>query len=126
MRKIKTLPLPVEPAQEPEESWRVIEVPIWKGHLFIHVGSDESFRVRLGEAGYDPDRIDDFEKSDEVQAITVRDESKCIIHAKRPLEPPVLVHELLHAALSIMRARHCEDEEALCYTLEYLYKEATK
>ena len=42
------------------------------------------------------------------------------------LAPETLVHELLHAALMLMRSRNCEDEEALCYTLEYLYKEATK
>lgn len=129
MKKIKTLPLPVEPAQEPEESWRVIDVQLLKCQLFIYVGPHDKFLDRLRDDCKFPDSVikeisEAFEEDDE--ATTCFCHGNTAIWSAKPMQQSVLVHELFHAAVSMVRSRHLTDDEAVAYTLEYLYKEATK
>lgn len=132
MKKIKTLPLPVEPAQEPDESWRSIHVPVWKSNLFLYVGPIDRFYEHLEKDCMWPEdevnrmRAKHKEDATYLTASSFGLDGDVAIWSPTKLAPETLVHELLHAALMLMRSRNCEDEEALCYTLEYLYKEATK
>lgn len=132
MKKIKTLPLPVEPAQEPEESWRVIDIPIWKGKLFIYVGPYEKFFDRLLEGGWPKESVDElrkerpYDENNEALTVNVKGSGQIAIWCEEPISKPTLVHELCHAVHMLFRSRECEDEEAFCYTLEYLFREATK
>lgn len=132
MKKIKTLPLPVE-AAEPEESWRVIDIPVWKSQTFIYVGPFDRFLDRLkNDAGWTDAKIKEIkEETDKVEdgdghAYTVWSGGATAIWSPYKMEPEVLVHELYHAVVALMRSRMVEDDEAFAYTLEYLYKEATK
>ena len=113
---------------KPAESWRVIDVPIWKCQVAIIVGSLDFLKRTLRDSKWDmtvfpPDS--DFAKA---EAMTIHNggNGSVVIYSRNPINTPVLVHELFHATIAIMRANEVNDDEAVAYTMEYLYKEATK
>lgn len=114
--------------QKPAEYWRVIDVPIWKCQVAIIVGSLDFLKNTLRDSkwdmtGFPPDS--DFAKA---EAMTIHNggNGSVVIYSRNPFQTPVLVHELFHAAVEIARNREVNSDEAVAYTLEYLYKEATK
>ena len=115
------------PTKKPAESWRVISVPIWNCDVLVYCGPWDSFLKRLKEAGVDPDNIVANKPHDWNTATTYsRRDGTNIIYSANPMKPAALIHELVHVVHGIMRAKGVSDEEAFAYTLEYLYKEATK
>ena len=120
--------------QKPAESWRVIDVPIWKCDVLIYCGPWESFLKKLKEIGVDDDAVEDVRRDPprcKAAACTYRLKNgggAQAIYAPKKIPTETLIHELYHVTYGILDARGVckDDEEAFAYTLDYLYKEATK
>lgn len=112
---------------KPAEFWRIIEVPIWDVKVFVYCGPWKSFIERLENSGIEPDNILSNKPHDFNIATTYsRKDGMNVVYSAKPLQPHQLVHELAHATRGIMLAKNVDDDEAFAYTIEYLYKEATK
>ena len=123
-----------KPPKKPAESWRVISVPIWNCDVLVYCGPWDSFLKRLKEAGVDDEALAEVREdppSNRILARTYRLKngggSQAVYSAKK-MSTPTLVHELYHVTYGILDAKGVlkDDEEAFAYTLEWLYKEATK
>ena len=123
-----------KPPKKPAESWRVISVPIWACDILIYCGPWDSFFKRLKEEGVDDDGVADVRcdpPSRRVIARTYRLKDgggSQAIYAPRKIPTATLIHELYHVTYGILDASGVlkDDEEAFAYTLDWLYKEATK
>ena len=116
-----------KPPKKPAESWRVISVPIWKAQVFVYCGPYEKLLERVAEAGLDASKMPDKTDVQSMEACAIRTMNDAIVWSREPMQLPLLVHELVHATIMILDARGCSDDtEAVAYTMEFLYKEATK
>lgn len=120
--------------QKPAESWRVIKVPIWSSDVLIYCGPWGSFLKRLKEAGVDDEGVADVRGDPPNSRIIARTYrlkdggGSQAVYSPKDIQTVTLVHELYHVTYGILDAKGVlkDDEEAFAYTLEYLYKEATK
>lgn len=98
---------------------QILEIPMFKSKIYYYKGKFSDFEKLLNIEGYSIDpHVGDAEglcfDFDGVQAIWISSEASI----------PVKVHECLHAVLNICTnyGFNKEDDELLCYMLEYLIK----
>ena len=111
--------------QGPRTFW--IHVPIWNANLYVYVGGDFSeFREWCcGNTPFPEGRIyNDMFRPEGANATTYFWQGDAVVYAPVPVKRSVLVHELLHFALQLLRRLGVEetDDEVRCYLMEWLYE----
>lgn len=107
-----------------------VYVPIWNANLYVYVGGDFSKFQEWAckNTTFPKDRVYDMERSVDANATTYNWYGDAIIYSMTPIRRSVLVHELLHFTLLLLRHRDVNepDDEVRCYLLGWLYKEVVE
>ena len=120
-----------KPPKKPAESWRHIPVKPFRCGICIFVGTPTACVKHLRKMGFN-DSVDVAslkKRSDMAKAVTILlPNGESCIYSGCNIAPGVLIHELCHAVMHMLKDREIDDasNEVMAYTMEYLYEEATK
>ena len=107
-----------------------VHIPIFNANLYVYVGKDfDKFKDWcLGNTTFPPCLINDWQRWGDSDATTYGYFGEAVIYADEPMKKSVLVHELLHVVLQLLRHRDVEetDDEVRCYLMGYLYEEVVE
>ena len=105
-------------------------VPIWNANLYVYVGGEFSKFQEWAckNTPFPSNRVYEMERHANSNATTYGWYGDAIIYSMTPIRKSVMVHELLHFALQLLRHGDVleSDDEVKCYLLEWLYKEVVE
>ena len=116
--------------KEPDHRSFWVYVPIWNANLYVYVGGEFSKFQEWAckNTPFPKDRIYEMSRHVNSNATTYGWYGDAIIYSMTTIRKSVLVHELLHFTLQLLRHRDVDesDDEVRCYLLEWLYKEVVE
>lgn len=101
--------------------WKKVEIPVFNSVVYFYRGDYQDFIKIAKENKFNIDFENTSSTSD---GLSVDFEGVQLIWVHPNASNAVKIHELLHAVLNICSSRGIdrEDDEVLCYMLEYLVK----